>query len=204
MNYEDALTRVMDGHALGTVRMRLECEIMRQNVSIAKAKVLNEIFIHRGNSLSSLVVKSYVNNFYCTTSKGDGMMIATPTGSTGYNLSCGGSMVHPMSHCILLTPICPNNFLSFQPTILPSVAEIKLEIAEESRIGGTVSFDSLENHRVHLHKGDQLIIRKSPQSLITINNQDTIVDWMSSIHQRLKNSGLYQYQINSEDEEKME
>jgi len=67
----------------------------------------------------------YVNDVELTTVQGDGILISTPTGSTAYNLSCGGSIVHETADVICLTPICAHS-LSFRPIILPKDVEIKI------------------------------------------------------------------------------
>ena len=82
----------------------------------------------------------FVNEVLLTTVQGDGMLISTPTGSTAYNLSCGGSIVHADADVICLTPICPHS-LSFRPVILPLSAQVKIVIAEESRTDAQVTYD---------------------------------------------------------------
>jgi NAD+ kinase len=72
-----------------------------------------------------------LNSKVLTVLRGDGIIIATPTGSTGYSLSSGGSMVHPEIDSILITPICPRS-LSFRPLVLPSSAEVELELPDSS------------------------------------------------------------------------
>ena len=72
--------------------------------------------------------------------QGDGVLISTPTGSTAYNLSCGGSIVHESAHVICMTPICPHS-LSFRPVILPANVEIKIKVPASSRIPAWVTID---------------------------------------------------------------
>jgi NADH kinase len=75
----------------------------------------------------------YVNDILLTTMLGDGVLISTPTGSTAYNLSCGGSIVHIAAQVICLTPICPHS-LSFRPIILPAdKCHIKIRLSKDSR-----------------------------------------------------------------------
>ena len=76
----------------------------------------------------------YINDDLLTTVQGDGMLISTPTGSTAYNLSCGGSIVHPNANVISMTPICPHS-LSFRPIILPDTTKITIVVPEEARTG---------------------------------------------------------------------
>ena len=80
---------------------------------------LNEVSITRGDYSGVAAYDVFVNNVPLTTVAGDGLLIATPTGSTAYNLSCGGSIVHNSAQVLCLTPICPHS-LSFRPIILPA------------------------------------------------------------------------------------
>ena len=79
---------------------------------------LNEVVIARGEAEFMASFDIIVNNAPLTTVRGDGIMISTPTGSTAYNLSAGGSIVHPSCEVLCLTAICPHS-LSFRPVILP-------------------------------------------------------------------------------------
>jgi NAD+ kinase len=81
-------------------------------------QALNEISITRGMNPGMCCYEVIVNDILLTTVQGDGILIATPTGSTAYNLSCGGSIVHSSAQVICLTPINPHS-LSFRPIILP-------------------------------------------------------------------------------------
>ena len=82
-------------------------------------QAMNEISITRGMNGGMCSYEVYVNGILLTVVQGDGILIATPAGSTAYNLSCGGSIVHNAAQVICLTPICPHS-LSFRPIILPT------------------------------------------------------------------------------------
>ncbi|KKY27853.1 putative poly atp nad kinase [Phaeomoniella chlamydospora] len=93
---------------------------------------MNEVIIHRGQDPHLAIVKVYVGGRFLTEAVADGMIIATPTGSTAYSLSSGGSIIHPLVPSLLLTPICPRS-LSFRPLILPATTPITLELSEKNR-----------------------------------------------------------------------
>lgn len=112
-----------------TLRMRLLCEIYKKDQTYAhkKIEVLNEIVVDRGSSPYLTNIECFVKEKLITRVQADGIMLATPTGSTAYSVAAGGSMVHPNVPAILLTPICPHS-LTFRPVILPDYAEIILKV----------------------------------------------------------------------------
>ena len=93
---------------------------------------MNEVIIHRGKDPHLAVVEVYVGGRFLTEAVADGMIISTPTGSTAYSLSSGGSIIHPLVSSLLLTPICPRS-LSFRPLVLPASTPITLKLSEKSR-----------------------------------------------------------------------
>jgi len=97
-----------------------------KNLSFA----LNEISISRKNTASMITVETKLDNEYLTTYWSDGLIISTPTGSTGYSLSCGGPIISPASKNLVLTPIAPHS-LAVRPLVIPENTKIELKI--ESR-----------------------------------------------------------------------
>jgi|UniRef100_UPI004047F4CB NAD+ kinase len=89
---------------------------------------LNELTVARKNTTSMIGVKTYLNNEYLTNYWADGLIIATPTGSTGYSLSCNGPVVLPDSNNLVITPIAPHN-LNARPLIISDTTKIRLEIS---------------------------------------------------------------------------
>ncbi|GGG90926.1 NAD kinase [Polaribacter pacificus] len=89
---------------------------------------LNEVTVARKNTTSMIGVKTYLNDEYLTNYWADGLIIATPTGSTGYSLSCNGPVVLPDSNNVVITPIAPHN-LNARPLIISDTTKIKLEIS---------------------------------------------------------------------------
>ncbi|KAF2637647.1 ATP-NAD kinase [Massarina eburnea CBS 473.64] len=93
---------------------------------------LNEVIVHRGMSPHLKIVDVFVGGRFLTEGVADGMIISSPTGSTAYSLSSGGSIVHPLVPSLLLTPICPRS-LSFRPLVLPANTPITLRLGEKNR-----------------------------------------------------------------------
>lgn len=101
---------------------------------------LNEIAISKTDTSSMIVIHAYIDGDFLNSYWADGLMVATPTGSTGYNLSCGGPLVMPMSENFIITPICPHN-LFVRPIIVSSQSKITLKVESRSK-NFLVSMDS--------------------------------------------------------------
>ncbi|KAF2273861.1 ATP-NAD kinase [Westerdykella ornata] len=93
---------------------------------------LNEVIVHRGSSPHLKHIDVFVGGRFLTEGVADGMIISSPTGSTAYSLSSGGSIVHPLVPSLLLTPICPRS-LSFRPLVLPAETPITLRLSGKNR-----------------------------------------------------------------------
>lgn len=88
---------------------------------------LNEITVSRKDTTSMITIETYINNEYLNSYWADGLIISTPTGSTGYSLSCGGPVIMPTSNCFVITPIAPHN-LTARPLIIPDDSELTIRI----------------------------------------------------------------------------
>lgn len=93
---------------------------------------MNEVLLHRGREPHLAIVDLFVGGRFLTEAVADGMIVSTPTGSTAYSLSSGGSIIHPLVPSLLLTPICPRS-LSFRPLVLPWSTPITLRLSEKNR-----------------------------------------------------------------------
>ncbi|CAB4254659.1 similar to Saccharomyces cerevisiae YEL041W YEF1 ATP-NADH kinase [Maudiozyma barnettii] len=131
--------------------------------------VLNEITIDRGPGPFLTNLEIYGDEFFMTNAQGDGLIVATPTGSTAYSLSAGGSLVCPTVNAIALTPICPHT-LSFRPIILPDSVCLKIKVSSKSRGSAWASFDG--KSRIELRPGDYVKISCSSFSFPTVDSTD--------------------------------
>ncbi|KAL1543789.1 NAD kinase 2, mitochondrial [Salvia divinorum] len=163
-----------------TLRMRLRCEIFRNGRAVPGKifDVLNEIVVDRGSNPYLSKIECYEHDRLITKVQGDGVIVATPTGSTAYSTAAGGSMVHPNVPCMLFTPICPHS-LSFRPVILPDSARLELKIPEDARSNAWVSFDG--KRRQQLSRGYSVRISMSQHPLPTVNKCDQTGDWFRSL-----------------------
>lgn len=176
--FPSQVEKVLSGTVMLTLRMRLRCSIIRDGVELETHCVLNEAVIDRGPSPYLSVIDVNCDSNRLTTLQGDGIIVATPTGSTAYSLAAGGSIVYPSVPAILLTPICAHS-LSFRPVLLPDSSVLSCEIPHDSRSTGWASFDG--KHRKELKRGDKLVVRLSPFPLPTINKKAYTGDWFDSL-----------------------
>ena len=118
---------------------------------------LNEIALNRKNTTSMIKVETYVNDNYLTSYWSDGLIVATPTGSTGYSLSCGGPVIDPSAKSLVLTPIAPHN-LNARPLVMPDSVVISLKVS-----GRENSFlISLDSRIATVENETLIIIKKAP------------------------------------------
>jgi NAD+ kinase len=178
-----------------TLRMRLLCELFRNGRRVPGAvhEVMNEVAVSRGAAPYLSKIEVYERDTYLTRVQADGVMLATPTGSTAYSVAAGGSMVHPTVPAILFTPICPHS-LSFRPVILPDYAQLVLKIAGDARSSAVATFDG--KFITEMMPGDSIHVKMSPHPVPTINYEDQTTDWFNSIERCFKwNDRLEQKKI---------
>ena len=118
---------------------------------------LNEITVTRKNTASMITVDTELNGDYLCSYWADGLIIATPTGSTGYSLSCAGPVILPTAKNFVLTPIAPHN-LSARPVIIPEDAEVKLSISGREK----KFLMSLDSNIKSIPNKQNIIVRKAP------------------------------------------
>ncbi len=136
-----AVTYLKEGKYTLVDRTLLEIKTNPQIQGIINLNfALNEIAVSRKNTTSMITVSTYLNDEYLTSYWADGLIVATPTGSTGYSLSCGGPVITPSTNSFVLTPIAPHN-LNARPLVIPDNTEIKLKVSgrEENHL---ISLDS--------------------------------------------------------------
>lgn len=142
-----------------------------------KIHAMNDIVLHRGSLPGLVNLDVYINGNLLTRTTADGLIFATPTGSTAYSLSAGGSIVHPVVKCILLTPICPRS-LSFRPLILPLNSHILIKVIGKENVkidytkcNAKLSIDGIP--QLKMVPGDEIhIISESVSRLNSVNDDE--------------------------------
>ena len=190
-DHHRSLRMVLNGEFQVTLRARLACRIIRAADAAAydaaaaagddgwaeghaSHTVLNEVVVDRGPSHSLVELDCWCDGMPMTKMQADGIIVATPTGSTAYSLAAGGSMVHPGISAMLFTPICPHA-LSSRPLLLPDGVELRIRVPLTSRCTAWAAFDG--RGRRELHRGDTLAVRVSPFPVPAVCSGTENEDW---------------------------
>ena len=164
---EKALNEIFDGNYRISKRSLLAISIDEGEAVFDLNFALNEITVSRKNTTSMISVETWLDDEYLTSYWADGLIVSTPTGSTGYSLSCGGPVIMPESDSFVLTPIAPHN-LNARPLVISSNKIIKLKVSgrEDEHL---VSLDS----RIKtLPNNTTITIQKAPFNVYMIELKD--------------------------------
>ncbi len=179
---EEALDKLLADRFTREERMMLEGQVRRQDMT-EQNYALNDIVISRCGSLQVLTFQIYVNGQFLNSYSADGMIVATPTGSTGYNMSAGGPIVEPGASLLLLTPICPHT-LNTRSIVLAPDDEIRIEIPkgkDGQRQTVEASYDG--SHKVRLQTGDSIVIRRADKTtgILKLNTES----FLTVLHKKM-------------------
>lgn len=179
---ENTLAALLAGPVTIENRQMLQAQLLADGVSSGKRFALNDIVINKRapDRLLNLVTKA--NNNTITTYKADGLIFCSPTGSTAYNLSAGGPLVHPGLSAIVVTPICPF-MLGSRPIILP--ADCVLTTAFDSMSSSDTAKVIIDGrHTWDIHQGDILEVRAAslPLQLVTSSSRDYFSILRTKLH----------------------
>lgn len=151
------LEELREGSFFLDQRMLLDVKLVRDGQVIVSNRALNEAVINLGSTVRMIELECRIDGMFVNSFRADGMILATPTGSTAYSLSAGGPIVHPSMSAILLTPICPHT-LSNRPVVVPGDSLVDL-IFPEASDGVLLTIDG--QVQLHLQAGDQVTVLRS-------------------------------------------
>ena len=158
----DALEATLDGCAEIETRAMLRANTMRADAAFADHIVLNDIVITKGAMSRIIEIAVSVGQETVTRVRADGLIVASPTGSTAYNLAAGGPIVHPTVDAMLLTPIAPHT-LTNRPVVIPLASEVNLAPVMEEDDEVFVTFDGQSGFP--MRPGDRVSIRRAPRAM---------------------------------------
>jgi NAD+ kinase len=175
------LEKVLEGNPRVSERMMLEVTLHREDQEIEKHNVLNDMVINKGALARIVDLETRVNRHFLTTYKADGLIVSTPTGSTGYSLSAGGPIIHPLMSCIVITPICPHT-LTNRPIVVTDESIISITVASSFdekvylTLDGQVGFE--------LREGDSVEVRKALKTTALVMSKTR--DYFEVLRTKLK------------------
>ena len=157
-NMERELGRILDGDYQSERRLLLHAEIMRKGRIVHAARAFNDVIINKGELARLIEFETYIGGEYVHSVRGDGVIVASPTGSTAYALSAGGPILHPTLPAIGVVPICPHT-LSTRPIVVSSDSTIEVVMIGLAGSHAHVTFDGQLNYV--LEDQDRIYVRRS-------------------------------------------
>ncbi len=160
-----ALEDALAGRAAVSERVMLVVERLHNGVILMEQRVLNDAVVHRGTLGRMIELELNIDDGFVCRYRADGLIVATPTGSTAYSMSAGGPIVHPGVESIQITPICPHT-LSDRPVVVADSSKIELRLSE----GSDSVFLTMDGQiGIPMQQGDRVRIRKAAEPLKLIH-----------------------------------
>ena len=163
---DSQLSSIFEGRYHVEQRFLLNGSLTRNGGMIAAGDAVNDVVLHAGQAVQMISFELYINGEFVYSQKSDGLIVATPTGSTAYALSAGGPMMHPGLDAMVLVPMCPHT-LTNRPIVVAGGVEIKMALGESRGVMPHISFDGQTS--IAAQPGDVLYIRKKPHRLQLIH-----------------------------------
>jgi NAD+ kinase len=163
-----ALEAIFEGSFEVDRRVMLDVVHLRGGESLAKGRVLNDVVINKAALARIIEIEVRLNEQFVNSFRADGLIVATPTGSTAYNLSAGGPIVYPSMNAVVLTPICPFT-LTNRPIVVPDRAGIELKLLHENEgvvltLDGQTGFPMIGDDAVVIRKSETTFNLVQPQN----------------------------------------
>ncbi|WP_454691574.1 NAD kinase [Achromobacter aloeverae] len=161
---QNALARVLEGNFVAEDRMLLQGNIWRGDKEMYSASALNDVVLNRAGRGGMIEVRVELDGVFMYTLRADGLIVATPTGSTAYALSANGPILHPGIAAMLLVPVAPQT-LSNRPIALPVTSELSMTVTAMGRVesGASCHFDM--QTWSDLQPGDRIAVRRAPHTI---------------------------------------
>ena len=161
---EQVLQQLLEGNYESEPRMLLEGSVWRGDQKLFSATALNDVVLSRAGRGGMIEVRVAVDGTYMYTQRADGLIVATPTGSTAYALSAAGPIIHPEVNAILLVPVAPQT-LSNRPILIPDRGNLSITLTTMSRVeaGASVHFDM--QTWSDLLPGDVIQVKRAPHTI---------------------------------------
>lgn len=163
--YEE-LTRILDGDFETEERILLEAEVVRDGKVLHAANAFNDVVVNKGQLARLIEFEIWLDGEFVNSTRADGIIVATPTGSTAYALSAGGPILHPTLPAIVLVPICPHT-LSDRPLAVSSDSHVEIVMTSTAQQNAHVTLDGQTNFSIQDH--DRVRVRRAERPVTLIH-----------------------------------
>ncbi|SUZ70261.1 uncharacterized protein METZ01_LOCUS23115 [marine metagenome] len=177
---DQVLEDIISGNYTTENRILIEAFISTNSINKSIGYAFNDIVINRKETGRMIRVETSIDNSFINTHEGDGFIVATPTGSTAYSLSCGGPILKPDVEALLLVPICPHS-LNDRPMVVPSSSEITLRYDSEQNVSAGIDLDGDTVYELKI--GDNLVIKKAAKPICLIHPEN--YDYFDNLKSKL-------------------
>jgi len=155
-SFEPILVPMLAGEFVEEARSLMHARVLRDGYSVFEALAMNDVVVHRGGTSGMLELRVEVDGHFVANHRADGMIVASPTGSTAYSLASGGPILYPAIDGWVLVPIAPHT-LSNRPVVVPDQSEVVLELVAAREASANFDMQSLAS----LHHGDRVVVTRS-------------------------------------------
>ncbi len=163
------LDEILQGKYNQEHRFLLHAKVIRGNEIIAQNDALNDVVVHVREVVRMIELETYIDGVFLNTLRADGLIVATPTGSTAYALSGGGPIVHPTLEAMVLVPVCPHT-LTNRPIVIDAKSQIEIILCQQNNPPARASFDGQAN--IDLMPNDRICISRQAHRLHIIQPQE--------------------------------
>ena len=177
---EHVLDEILSGNYKTENRMLIEAFISINNTNKSIGYAFNDIVINRKETGRMIRIETTIDGSFINTHEGDGFIVATPTGSTAYSLSCGGPILKPEVEALLLVPICPHS-LNDRPMVVPSSSEIILRCDGSQNVSAGIDLDG--DTVSEMKMGEDLVIKKAVKSISLLHPEN--YDYFDNLKSKL-------------------
>lgn len=183
--FRETLGRLLRRPLRTSDRMMIEVSIRGRDGATRSALALNDAVIARGSVSRMVHLALTVGDDPLTLVSGDGLILATPSGSTAHSLSAGGPIVHPEIEAILVTPVCPHA-LAIRPMVLPADRAVRIRLAKKN---GDVMLTVDGQEVLPIEEGDSLTIRRAPKPFRLVESGS--LSWNSALRDKMGFGGAF-------------
>ncbi|CAM4058028.1 NAD kinase [Comamonas aquatilis] len=166
-DFESTITPMLQGEYEEDERPLMQARVMRDDQCVFEALAMNDVVVNRGSTSGMVELRVEVGGKFVSNQRADGLIVATPTGSTAYALSAGGPMLHPSIPAWVMVPIAPHN-LSNRPIVLSDSQEVTIEVVAGRDISANFDMQSLAS----LQHGDRILVKRADHSVRFLHPKD--------------------------------